>query len=254
MGQTLLEKLNILFSAKLHDIVNRALQRNPIQVLNEYLRQHEDAYDQLEADLALTGGKVKTAGRHLEGYKGTVNELTAQIEAIYSDNDPGNDHLATNLGADLVGKEDLLANANRTFEAAQRAHSALLTARGKLQGRIISLRNQIALLEAIQTEADIKGMTADILIRSARMVSSGITSVEGLAESIRQNRDKADAKFELALSKIESSGAESIVQGRADARLAEIRARLGINTEAAKTETPSLDMSQEDLENLAVNQ
>lgn len=44
MGQTLIDKLNILFSAKLHDIVNRALQRNPIQVLNEYLRQHEDAY------------------------------------------------------------------------------------------------------------------------------------------------------------------------------------------------------------------
>ncbi len=65
MAQSLMEKLNVLFSAKLHDIVNQALQRNPIQVLNEYLRQHEEAYDQLQMDLGITGGRVKTEQRHV---------------------------------------------------------------------------------------------------------------------------------------------------------------------------------------------
>lgn len=252
MSQTLGEKLSVLFSAKLHDIVNQALQRNPIQVLNEYLRQHEEAYDQLQMDLGVTGGRVKTEERHVLEHKGNVTKLTAEIERILTDKDPNNDYLAENLSQDLVGKEDLLENANRTFEAAQRAHSALLTANNKLYGRIISLRNQIALLKAIQSEADIKGMTADILIKSAKMVSSGVTSVEGLAESIKQNRDKADAKFELALQRIETSGADTLVQSRADDRLAEIRSRLGIKTEeTASPENVSLDMSEEELKKIA---
>jgi phage shock protein A len=153
MSQTLGEKLQVLFSAKLHDIVNQALQRNPIQVLNEYLRQHEEAYDQLQMDLGVTGGRVKTEERHVQENKSSVEKLTAEIERILTDKDPSNDYLAENLSADLVGKEDLLENAHRTFEAAQRAHSALLTANNKLYGRIISLRNQIALLKAIQNEA-----------------------------------------------------------------------------------------------------
>jgi hypothetical protein len=84
------------------------------------------------------------------------------------------------------------------------------------------------------------------------MISSGATSVEGLAESIKQNRDKADARFELALQKIDSTGADVLIQSRANDKLAEIRNRLGIKTEETTTESPSLDMSDEDLKTLRV--
>jgi phage shock protein A len=255
MAQSLGEKLQLLFSATMHDIVNKALQRDPIMVLNEYLRQHEEAFDESESNLISTRGQLKTAEREVQVYKNLVAKLTTEIEAIYTDNDPTNDYLAENLGTDLVGKEELLANANRTYEAIQRAYSAIVTVRSKLQGRIISLQNQIALLKAIQMEADIKGMSADMLIKSARMISSGITSVEGLTESIKQNLDKADAKFDLALKRLEGSGAESNMQSRAHDRLAQIRARLGVETDQVTVEAPSsLDMSPEELKALTVRQ
>lgn len=254
MSQTIFEKLGVLFNATLHEIVNKALQQDPIRVLNEYLWQHEEAFDQMQTDVGVTLGKVRTAERHVKESMQIVARLNAEIEKNYTDGDTTNDYLLENLAIELVGKEDLLANNHRTLEGVQRAYSALLTGRTKLNGRIISLRNQIALLEAIQTEADIKGMTADILIKSARMVSSGVTSVEGLAESIKQNRDKADAKFELALEQLESTEQDSLVQGRADDKLAEIRARIGIQDEEVTTVDSSLDMSPQDLNILKTSQ
>jgi len=248
MSQTIFQKLDLLFNATLHDIVNKALQRNPIQVLTEYLRQHEEAFDQLHSDLAVTGGAVKTAVREVEGYKVLIARLTVEIERVYTDSDPTNDYVADNLGLELVGKEDLLVSANSKHQTALRAHNALLTGRTKLHGRIISLKNQIDLLRAVQSEADIKGMTADILIKSARMISSGVTSVEGLTETIMQNRDKADAKFEMALERFQTDDVETAVQGRASDRLAQIRARIGVNDERAEVADTSLDMSAGELE------
>jgi len=115
-----------------------------------------------------------------------------------------------------------------------------------MKGRIISLRNQIALLEAVKFEADIKQMSADRLISSAKMISSGTTSVEALAEEIKRQRDKADAKFEIAMGTMDGALDDATEKSRASARLAQIRKRLGVEEPSQEVE-PSLDMTREEL-------
>ena len=89
-------------------------------------------------------------------------------------------------------------------------------------------------------------MSADKLINSARMISSGTTSVEALAEDIKRQRDNADAKFEMAMDTMDGTLADTTRQSKASARLEQIRNRLGIE-EPAETVEPSLEMSEEEL-------
>ena len=242
---SILEKVKTLLSANFNDLIDQALKRNPIKVLNEYLRQHEEALDDLRSDRAVALGSVRTAERKVIETQDLIARIEGEIEAILTDTDKDNDYLADNLAQDLVGQEDKLRVLQQAAESAIRANRALQMAESKLQGRIISLRNQIDLLEAIKFEADIKQMSADKLIASARMISSGTTSVEALAEDIKRQRDKADAKFEIAMGTMDGA-LEDGSTSRASARLAQIRNRLGVEQPAEEVE-PTLDMSTDEL-------
>ena len=241
---SILEKVRTLLSANFHDMIDQALKKDPIKVLNEYLRQHEEALDEMRSDRAVTLGSVKTAERKVTETQNLIKKIESEIEAT----DPSNDYLAENLAQDLVGQEEKLEVLKNAYESATRANRALQMAESKMQGRVVSLRNQISLLEAIKFEADIKKMSADKLISSAKMISSGTTSVEALAEEIKLRRDKADARFELAMGSMDDTLKDSS-QSRASARLAQIRKRLGVEQPAEEVE-PSLDMTDEDLATL----
>jgi|GEM_PF-1556908 len=243
---SILDKVKTLLSANFNDMIDRALKRNPIKVLNEYLRQHEEALDEMRHDRANALGALKTAERKVIEAQDLIARIEEEIEAVLTDNDPGNDYLAENLAQDLVGQEERLAVLNQAYESSIRVNKALQMAESKMKGRIISLRNQIALLEAVKFEADIKKMSADRLISSAKMISSGSTSVEALAEEIKLQRDKADAKFELAMGTMDGALEDNVTQSRASARLAQIRKRLGVEA-TAKTVEPTLDMSEDEL-------
>jgi len=244
---SVIDKVKLLLSASFNGMIDQALKRDPIKTLNEYLREHENALDEMRTDRAVAVGSMKTAARKVAETQELVQKIEAEIEDILKDSDAANDYLAENLSQDLVGQEEKLQVLNQALESAARANKALQMADAKLQGRIISLRNQIALLEAIKFEADIKKMSADKLINSARMISSGATSVEALAEDIRRERDKADAQFEIAMDTMDGTLEDGMRDSKASARLAEIRNRLGIKEEATSEVIPSLEMSAEEL-------
>lgn len=245
---SILDKVKTLLKASFHDMIDKALKSDPIKTLNQYLREHEEALVEMQSDRAVALGALKTANRKVIESQDLIERIENEIEAILTDDDATNDYLAENLAQDLVGQEEKLNVLNQARDSAMRSNTALQMAEAKMQGRIISLRNQIQLLEAIKFEADIKKMSADRLINSARMISSGTTSVEALAEDIKQQRDKADAQFEMAMDTMDTSMEDYGRQSRASARLAQIRNRLGIaEEEQAETIEPTLDMSEEEL-------
>jgi len=243
---SVLDKVKTLLSASFNDMIDNALKRNPIKILNQYLRDHEQALDEMRSDRGVALGSLRTAERKVIETQDLIARIEAEIEAVLTDDDATNDYLAENLAQDLVGQEERLEVYHQAHESAIRVNKALQMAESKMRGRIISLRNQIALLEAIKFEADVKQMSADRLISSAKMISSGTTSVEALAEEIKLKRDKADAKFELAMGTMDGALESNAGQSRASARLAQIRNRLGVEQPAKEVE-PTLDMSTEEL-------
>ncbi|MBZ0278341.1 MAG: PspA/IM30 family protein, partial [Anaerolineae bacterium] len=63
---SIFEKINTLINANLHAIVDRALEANSVQVMDEYIRQVERNLDALEDSTATVGGTVKTLKRKYE--------------------------------------------------------------------------------------------------------------------------------------------------------------------------------------------
>src|SRR5690606_32217594 len=141
-----------------HDMIDRALKQDPIRTLNQYLREHEDALAEMQSDRAVALGSLKTSSRKVIEAQDLIARIEEEIEAILTDTDETNDYLAENLAQDLVGQEEKLQVLNQAYESALRVNRALQLAESKMQGRIISLRNQIELLKAIKFEADIKAM------------------------------------------------------------------------------------------------
>ena len=115
----------------------------------------------MQSDRAFALGNVKTASRKVIETGDLIERIETEIEAVLMDDDPTNDYLAENLAQDLIGQEEKLDVLNKARESALRTNTALQMAEAKLQGRIISLRNQIDLLKAIKFEADVKQMSAD---------------------------------------------------------------------------------------------
>lgn len=255
MAQTLMQKVGLLLSSTMYDIVNRALHENPIASLKEVLRQHEEALSELNTNLGFALGRVKSEDRHVKEQQFAVESIDAEIQRILTDGNPNNDGEADIKAEDLIGQEDILDTKKQTFEAARNGYNAILLAQKKMNSRVTSLTNQISLLESIKSEADIKGMTADILIKSARLVSDNAMSVESYAESVKRNRDKQEARYELAMQDLSATTTDDDVQRRAKERIAQIRTRNGLQTpgEATADTDDSLDMTPEDLQKLSAS-
>ena len=82
MAPTLFEKINTLISANLHGIVDRALETNSVQVMDEYIRQVERNLEALEDSAATVGGTVKTLKRKYEGPQGQINCVLVHDDCI----------------------------------------------------------------------------------------------------------------------------------------------------------------------------
>ena len=78
---TLLEKVQILVSANLHQLVDQALQSNSVAVYNYYIREIENNLDKLEDAVATVGGQVKTIRRKRDEYQAQADRLALAFAA-----------------------------------------------------------------------------------------------------------------------------------------------------------------------------
>src|SRR5215468_8288721 len=104
MAPSLFEKINTLISANLHSIVDRALETNSVQVMDEYIRQVERNLEALEDSAATVGGTVKTLKRKYEEFAAAVEKLDRDIDTLIL---KGKDELAGAAQAELNTKQEL---------------------------------------------------------------------------------------------------------------------------------------------------
>jgi phage shock protein A len=104
MAPSLFEKINTLISANLHAIVDRALESNSVQVMDEYIRQVERNLDALEDSAATVGGTVKTLKRKYEEFAASAEKLDRDIDSLVV---KGKDDLAGAAQVELNTKQQL---------------------------------------------------------------------------------------------------------------------------------------------------
>ena len=222
---SLLEKVGVLIRANLHALVDEALKKNSVAVLDEYIRQAENNLEDLEDAAATVGGNVRTLERKYKEYQSKADELDRNIDILLQ---KGKDELAVAAQSKLNSTARLAEDYREQWERQQREYQALINAKLKLEAKLTTIKQEREELQALLELAKSKEITAKAIQSLDDVVGVGDADIARIGDSIRARLDKASARSELAASRLEDQMDEVLERSAIDIQLEERKRRLGL--------------------------
>jgi phage shock protein A len=223
MAPSLLEKVNTLISANLHAIVDRALETNSVQVMDEYIRQVEKNLEALEDSAATVGGTVKTLKRKYEEFAAAAEKLDRDIDTLIV---KGKNDLAAAAQAELNTKQQLSQEYYEQWQEQDRQYQAMLDMRLKLEGRLTMIKQEREHLRSLIELTEAKKVTTKTIKSLNDLSNVGDEQITSLADQIRGRLDKEDARLDLATKNVAEQIEEAVSGGEIERQLEERRKRL----------------------------
>lgn len=220
---SLFEKINTLISANLHGIVDRALESNSVQVMDEYIRQVERNLEALEDSAATVGGTVKTLKRKYEEFAASAEKLDRDIDTLIV---KGKDDLAAAAQAELNTKQQLAQEYYEQWQDQEGQYQKMLAMRLKLESKLTTVKQEREHLRALIELAEAKKVTIKTVKSLDQLASTGDEQINSLAERIRSNIDREDARLDMATAKLSDQIDEAVQGGEIERQLEERRRRL----------------------------
>jgi phage shock protein A len=209
--------------------MDKVVDLNSIGAVKQYVRDLENALEDLEDAAATAAGHVRTVQRDADQLRSQINELNQNIDFILSDNKPDNDSLATPLEARLIGLEQRISTKADEIATGQKTAQALAEATSTLRTRYQNMVQQIQRLEAMDRATKAKESAVNAIRQAGQIASAGgDVSVDAVADRIQRRADVADAKFERALGEMNDQVQKDVVIAQAQARLEQRKARLAL--------------------------
>ncbi len=240
---TLLEKVQTLISANLHEMVDKALETNSIAVMKQYIRDAEKNLDELEDAAATVGGEVKSMERKYKEYKKKADQLDRNIDALLMQ---GKADLARAAQNELNTARRLQEQYHEQWVRQQREYESLLNARLKLQAKLQTIRQEQKELEALMRLAKSKETTVKAIKSLDDLMGVGDADIARLGESIRSRLDKASAHSEMYADRLDNQMDAALGSTELDLQLEERKRRLGL------AEAPALTMEDSEEEEAAI--
>ncbi|MBL8163462.1 MAG: PspA/IM30 family protein [Anaerolineae bacterium] len=225
MAPSLFEKINTLISANLHAIVDRALEQNSVQVMDEYIRQVERNLDALEDSAATVGGTVKTLKRKYEEFAAAAEKLDRDIDTLLI---KGKNDLAAAAQAELNTKQQLSQEYYEQWQEQEQQYQKMLGMRLKLEARLTSIKQEREHLRALIELAEAKKVTTKTIKSLDDLSNVGDAEITSLTDKIKQQLDKEDARLDMATDRLSEQVEEAVAGGEIDRALEERRNRLGL--------------------------
>src|SRR5690606_26161371 len=225
MAPSLFEKINTLISANLHGIVDRALEANSVQVMDEYIRQVERNLDALEDSAATVGGTVKTLKRKYEEFAAAAEKLDRDIDTLII---KGKNDLAAAAQSELNTKQQLAQEYYEQWQEQENQYQKMLEMRLKLESKLTIIKQEREHLRSLIELAEAKKVTIKTVKSLDQLASTGDKQINSLAERIRANLDREDARLEVATANVSDQIDEAIRGGEIERQLEERRRRLGV--------------------------
>jgi len=226
---SLFEKARIAALATAHKLMDKVVDLNSVEAVKQYVRDVENALEDLEDASATAAGHVRSVQRDAEQIRSQTKELNQNIDFILSDNKPENDHLATPLEARLIGLEQRLATKDEEITTGQKTAQALSEAVSTLRTRYQNMVQQIQRLEAMDRATKAKESAVQAIKQAGQIASAGSdVSIDAVADRIQRRADVADARFERALGEMSGQVEKDMVIAQAQARLEARKARLAL--------------------------
>lgn len=221
---SLFQKINTLISANLHGLIDRALEGNSIQVMDEYIRDVERNLEALEDSAATVGGTVKTLKRKYEEFANQAEKLDRDIDALIM---KGKEDLAAAAQAELNTKQELAQDYYEQWQAQQKQYQQMLDMRLKLEGRMTTIKQERERLRSLIELMESKKQMTKTIKKLDQIVSvKDDAEISNLAEQIRQRIDTEDARQELASVRLQGEIDEAVGTSQIDMQIEERKRRL----------------------------
>lgn len=235
---TLLEKVQTLISANLHEMVDKALETNSVAVMKQYIRDAEKNLNELEDAAATVGGEVKSMERKYKEYKKKADQLDRNIDALLMQ---GKADLARAAQNEMNTARRLQEQYHEQWVRQQREYESLLNARLKLQAKLQTIRQEQKELEALMRLAKSKEATVKAIKSLDDLMGVGDADIARLGESIRSRLDKASAHSEMYADRLDNQMDAALGKAELDIQLEERKRRLGL----AESSSFTMDDSEE---------
>ena len=223
---SLLEKVQTLVAANLHALVDEALKKNSLAVIDQYVRQVEDNLEDLEDAAATIGGEVKTLKRKYDEFAAKSGELDRNIDLMLRE---GKEELAVAAQSKLNSTTRLAETYKSQFERQQSEYQKLLDGKLKLEAKLTTVKQEREEMQALLDLAKSKELTAKTMQSLDNLMGSGDQDVARMADSIRARLDKASARAEMQASRLDEQMDELLERNTLDTQLAERKKRLGLS-------------------------
>jgi len=221
---SILQKVQTLFSANMHGMIDRALETNSLRVMDEYIRQVERNLEALEDSAATVGGTVRTLKRKYEEFSSQADKLDRDIDTLIL---RGKDDLAAAAQAELNTKQELAQEYYEQWQQQEEQYQSMLAMRMRLEGRLTTIKQERekmrSLLELAETK---KVMTKTLKSMDKLEGSSGDQEIDSLLDSIYAQIDQEDARADLAARKLTDQIEDTVGIGQVELQLEERRSRL----------------------------
>lgn len=222
---SLLEKVQTLITANLHALVDEALKKNSLAVIDQYIRQVQDNLEDLEDAAATIGGEVKTLRRKHEELAAKSAEIDHNIDLMLKE---GRENLAVAAQSKLNSTQRLAETYKQQHERQQTEYQKLLDAKLKLEAKLTTVKQEREEMQALLDLARSKELTTKAMQSLDNLVGAGDQDIARIAESIRARLDKAAARAEMQAQRLDVQMDELLERHTIDTQLAERKKRLGL--------------------------
>lgn len=226
-------------------MVDEALDKNSVAVLDEYIRQAEDNLDDLEDALITVKGQVKTLRRKYETFRAEAEAIDKDIDRLL---ELGKEDLAMAAQSQYNTKFDLADEYRQQFLRQKEEADKLADARLKLETRLRTIKHErehvLGLLELAKTK--------EIAAKSIKSLDSldgvGDADIARVSDKIRSRIDRADAELEMRSGRLSNQMDEVLGRERLNTQLAARKQRLGLEEEKARSRRSLDDLTLDDEE------
>ena len=220
---SILQKVQTLFSANMHGMIDRALETNSLKVMDEYIRQVERNLDALDDSAATVGGSVRTLKRKYEEFSNQSDKLDRDIDTLIL---RGKNDLAAAAQAEMNTKQELAQEYFEQWQAQEEQYQSMLNMRLKLESRLTTVKQEREKMRSLMELAETKKVMTKTLKAMDKLDTSGDQEIDNLLDSIYSKIDEEDARAELASRKLSDQIEDTVGIGQVELQLEERRQRL----------------------------
>ena len=227
--ETLRQKARVLSLAWLHQIADAAIDTHSIPVVQQHIRDLEQAMSDLREAQAQNAGAIVGLIRQISQLHQQEAMLNTQADALLQLNPPRED-LAATVEERLEEVENNLTPLNNQLEKAQAIQAQYEQAMSAIDAKHTTMMRQLSTLQSLDTSASAEDRAAQAL-HAVSSALGGTASIDDITARIQSRSDVAHARLQQEMGGFTPQAdpvADVLAQSAMQQRIAARKARLSL--------------------------